>query len=298
MRSSGAKRERMVRELAEALAEIGGEAPLVIVLEDLHWSDPSSIDLLGYLARRAPRTWTLIGSYRPAELHASAHPLVTLKQDLLLHGSCEELALDFLAPEAVARYVDWRLPGAPDVLATGIHRRTEGNPLFMVNVMDYLLACGAVVHVDGRWQLSEASQSMCPEIPESLKDMIDRQLDRLTGDERRVLEVASVGGAAFSAALVAAIADASLESIEDRLASLARRGLFLQRTDRAIWPDGTESDGYVFIHALYQQILYERVRHRPPPPDASCDRGAARSGVWPARHGHCRRARAALSARP
>ena len=256
---AGAQRERMVRELAEALAEIGAEAQLVIVLEDLHWSDPSSIDLLAYLARRAQRNWTLIGSYRPAELHASSHPLVTLKQDLLLHGVCEELPLDLLTPEAVARYVNGRLPGAPDVLATGIHRRTDGNPLFMVNVLDYLLACGAVVHSDGCWRLSDTSHSTCTRIPESLKDMIERQLDRLTGDEQSVLEIASVPGAAFSAALVAAMADAPLESIEDRLASLARRGSFLRAADRVIWPDGTESDGYAFIHALYQQVLYERI---------------------------------------
>jgi DNA-binding winged helix-turn-helix (wHTH) protein/predicted ATPase len=257
---AGATRERMIRELAEALEALGADSPVLIVLEDLHWSDPSSIGLLAYLARRPrPGRLLLLGTYRPAELHVTSHPLIALKQELLLHGACEDLSLDFLTREAVAEYVRSRLPGAPDDLARQVHRHTDGNPLFMVNVIDYLLARGALVHADGGCHPSEAVQAAEAEVPESLKEMIERQLDRLSHEDRRVLEAASVTGVAFSAASVAAALEESIELVEERLGVLARRGSFVRRTERQAWPDGTQSDGYAFIHVLYQNVLYERI---------------------------------------
>jgi DNA-binding winged helix-turn-helix (wHTH) protein/predicted ATPase len=257
---AGATRERMIRELAEVLAVVSADRLLVIVLEDLHWSDPSSIDLLAYLARPPHHgRLLLLGTYRPAELHATSHPLVALEQQLRLHGMCEALSLDFLTPEAVADYVRLRMPGAPDDLAIQVHRRTDGSPLFMINVIDYLLARGALVQTDGAWRWSETVQVTQTDVPESLKEMIERQLDRVSHDERRLLEAASVAGTAFSAASAAAALEESPELVEERLAGLARRGSFVRRTDREIWPDDTESDGYAFIHVLYKDVLYERI---------------------------------------
>jgi DNA-binding winged helix-turn-helix (wHTH) protein/predicted ATPase len=257
---AGATRERMIRELAEVLEALGSDSPVIVILEDLHWSDPSSIGLLAYLARRPrPGRLLLLGTYRPSELHVTSHPLIALKQELLLHGACEDLSLGFLTTEAVGEYVRSRLPGAPDDLARQVHRRTDGNPLFMVNVIDYLLARGALVHADGGWRLTETAKAATTEVPESLKEMIERQLDRLSHDDRLVLEAASVAGAAFSAASVAAVLEESVESAEERLGGLARRGSFVRPTDRQTWPDGTQSDGYAFIHVLYQNVLYERM---------------------------------------
>ncbi len=257
---AGATRERMIRELAEALEALSADSPVIVILEDLHWSDPSSIGLLAYLAHRPrPGRLLLLGTYRPAELHVTSHPLVALKQELLLHGACEDLSLDFLTREAVAEYVRSRLPGAPDDLALQVHRRTDGNPLFMVNVIDYLLERGALVHADEGSHLGETVQAADIEVPERLKEMIERQLDRLWHDDRRVLEAASVTGTAFSAASVAAALEESVESAEERLGELSRRGSFVRLTDRQTWPDGTQSDGYAFIHVLYQNVLYERM---------------------------------------
>jgi predicted ATPase len=256
---AGATRERMIRELAEALEALGADSPVIVILEDLHWSDPSSIDLLAYLTRRPrPGRLMLIATYRPAELHVTSHPLIALKQELLLHGACGELSLDFLSTDAVMDYVRSRLPGAPDDLALQIHRRTDGNPLFMVNVVDYLVARGTIVLASGGWHLSETVEAAGTDVPESLKEMIERQLDRLSHDDRRVLEAASVAGATFSAASVAASVEESVESAEERLDVLARRGSFVRPAHRHTWPDGTDSNGYVFIHALYQSVLYER----------------------------------------
>jgi DNA-binding winged helix-turn-helix (wHTH) protein/predicted ATPase len=257
---AGATRERMIRELVEALETLGSNRSVVLVLEDLHWSDPSSIDLLAYLARRRrPARLLVIGTYRPAELHAAAHPLGALKQELQLHGACEDRPLDFLTRDAVAEYVRARLPGAPADLAVELHRRTEGNALFIVNVIDYLLARGVLAPEHSRWHLCGRANDAQTDVPDSLKGMIERQLDRLASDDRQLLEAASVVGAVFSAAAVAAALGQPVERAEERLGELGRRGSFVRAGDRQRWPDGTESDGYVFIHALYQNVLYERI---------------------------------------
>jgi DNA-binding winged helix-turn-helix (wHTH) protein/predicted ATPase len=257
---AGATRERMVRELGEALEALATDSPVIVVLEDLHWSDPSSIGLLAYLVRRPlSGRLLLIGTYRPAELHVTSHPLIALKQELLLHGACDDLALDFLTADGVAEYIRSRLPGAPVDLALHIHRRTDGNPLFMVNVIDYLLAQGALRRTSEGWQLSETLQAADTDLPESLRALIERQLDRLSPDDRRLLEAASVVGAAFSAAAAAAGLGESVESAEERLGTLARCGSLIRPADRHAWPDGTQSDGYAFIHVLYQNVLYDRI---------------------------------------
>src|SRR2546428_7339726 len=89
--------------------------------------------------------------------------------------------------------------------------------------------------------------------------MIERQLERLSPQEQRVLEVASVAGTQFSVAAVAAGAEAKIATIERQCAELARRGQFLRPSGMAEWPDGTVATRYGFSHALYQEVVYERV---------------------------------------
>jgi len=257
---AGLTRERMIRELAETIEALAVDNPVIVVLEDLHWSDASSIGLLAYLARRRQRSRILlIGTYRPMELQTNSHPLITLQQDLLAHGFCEERQLEFLTREAVAEYLKTRVPDAPASLAAQVHRRTEGNPLFMVNVVDYLVARSALVHEDGQWQTKGDFQAADLEVPESLNKMVERQIDGLSQEDRRILEAASVAGVVFSGASVAFILEEGVEPTEERLRGLARRGSFVKPVDRQVWPDGTQSDGYAFIHALYQNVLYERI---------------------------------------
>ena len=111
-RAQGATRDRMLRELVEALDTLTRDAPLVLLLEDLHWSDSATIDLLGMLARRREAARLLVlGTYRPADVAASAHPLRRVKQELQLHGHCEEIPLEFLSVDAVGEYLSRRFPG-------------------------------------------------------------------------------------------------------------------------------------------------------------------------------------------
>ncbi len=128
---SGATRERMLREMGEALDALTAEMPLVLILEDLHWSDYSTLDLISYLATQRERAHLLlIGTYRDAELTASGHPLRAVKQELMAKQLCREVPLEYLTETAVLDYLAVTFPGHrfPPGLAGLIHHRTEGNP--------------------------------------------------------------------------------------------------------------------------------------------------------------------------
>jgi predicted ATPase len=147
----GATRERMLREMGEALYALTSEQPLVLILEDLHWSDYSTLDLISYLAnQRQIGPLMLIGTYRTVELIVSGHPLKEIKQELLARQQCEELPLEYISEDAVGEYLSFRFPmnRFPSELGRLIHERTEGNPLFMVNVVNYLLAEGLILETE------------------------------------------------------------------------------------------------------------------------------------------------------
>ena len=139
-RVQGATHERMLREMADALEALADEIPLVLALEDLHWSDPSTLDLLGVLAQRRNAARLLVlGTYRPADLMVTKHPLRALKQELDVHRRCDELPLPFSQRRGGGRSIcrnASRADGFPTELGRVVHRGTEGNPLFVVNVVD------------------------------------------------------------------------------------------------------------------------------------------------------------------
>jgi len=179
---------------------------------------------------------------------------------LQTHGQCEELALTFLTDGAVAQYLDARFPGHhfPFALAQFIYRSTDGNPLFMVNTVDYLGQQGILSEQDRHWQLCTQLHELTLEAPENVRQLIERQIERLNEEERQVLEVASVAGSEFSAAVLTA-GGLDIQASEAGCERLVRRGQFLQARGVAEWPDGTVATRYGFLHALYQNVLYERI---------------------------------------
>lgn len=265
-RTAGVTRERMLRELAEALEALTAERALILRLEDLHWSDYSTLDLLSVLARRQEAAQLLIlGTYRPVEVLTRDHPLKGVKQELQLHRQCEELALDFLSEAAVTEYLIQRFnigeTGRSPFqrLAHLIHQRTDGNALFMVNVVNDLVAQGVLTKTNGEWELRREVRERTLGTPVSLRQLIEQQIERVRPEEREVLEAASVAGAEFSAAAVAAGAEQPPETVEAQCEALVRREQFLCVRGMSEWPDGTVATRYQFLHALYQEVLYERI---------------------------------------
>ncbi len=258
----GATRERMLREMAEAIEALTAEQALMLVLEDLHWSDYATLDLVAALAQRQePARLLVLGTYRPEEATMSQHPLRTVKQELQLHGHCEELPLTFLTETALQEYLAVRFPGTPlpAGLARIVHRRTDGNPLFMVNMVEDWLARGLLVESDGQWALRVELGALQAGVPESLQQMIEKRLDRLRPEEQRIIEVGSIAGVEFSASAVAAGLEMEVAQIEEGCEELARRSQLLQPIGEQSWPDRTVAGAYRFVHALYHEVVYSRV---------------------------------------
>ena len=258
----GATRERMLREMGEALEALTADLPLVLILEDLHWSDYSTLDLISYLARqRQSARLMLIGTYRTAELIVTGHPLKAVKQELLAKQQCDELPLEYLSEDAIGRYLSVRFPANrfPAELAGLIRERTEGNPLFMVNAVDYLVAEGLIAPCEQSWELCVEIEKVEVGVPDSIKQMIEKQLEHLDAEGRRTLEAASVAGAEFSTAAVVAGLGEDRSAVEARCDELARQRFFIQDCGVQELPNGETVTRYGFIHSLYQNVLYERV---------------------------------------
>ena len=258
----GVTRERMLREMAEALEALTAEQPLVLVLEDLHWSDHSTLDLLALLAqRRGPARLLLLASYRPAEVVVSGHPLRTMKQELQARRQGAELPLGFLTTAEVSRYLTARFPQQQFLpeLAHLLHQSTEGNPLFMVNVVDEWVRQEAFLETDGRWRLSAKIETLAASAPASLRQLIEKQVERLTPEEQRAVETAGVVGGEFTTAAVAAGCEESPERLEQLCEGLARREQLIRMRGTETLSDGTVTGRYGFLHALYPQVLYERL---------------------------------------
>jgi DNA-binding winged helix-turn-helix (wHTH) protein len=222
----GTTQERMLREMVEALAAWAVERPLILVLEDLHWSDHSTVDLIAWLARRQdPVHLLVLGSYRPADVKLHSHPLHAAVQELKMHRRCEELALTMFTEGAVAEYLVARFPGTalPSGLADLLHQHTEGNPLFMVNVVDAWEAAGWLEAVEGKHSLQMGLDELAQGVPEGLRQMLAQQLEQLSVEEQQVLEAASTAGVEFSAAAVAAGLETNVVEAETRCERLARR---------------------------------------------------------------------------
>ena len=168
---------------------------------DPHWSDTATVDLISLIARRLEQArMLLIGTYRPVDGVGSHHPLEHVRIELQARGLCRELSLEPLDEAAVTDYLGKRSAehAFPSELAGAINRRTDGNPLFMVSVLEDLIAHGRIVMHDGRWELRAALEEVEVSVPESLRQMIERRMDQLEVDERQVLTAGSVGGTEFS----------------------------------------------------------------------------------------------------
>jgi tetratricopeptide (TPR) repeat protein len=224
------------------------------------WADRPTLEAIDVVARRSERArLMLLGTYRPAELPASDAPLARLAGELPLHGYGRVMTLGRLAEPAVAEYLATRLAVRPVSagLVRHVHRRSDGNPLFMITVADDLVGRALVVERGGVWSLEDAGAHRHGDVPDALRRLIEQQALRLGPEDQRLLEVASVVGVEFSAAAVAAALGEDQAVVEERCARLARLGRFLVSRGGIDWPDGTTAAAYGFVHALHHEVIYE-----------------------------------------
>ena len=185
-----ASQERRKRELGSFLRELSRHHPAVVFLEDVHWADPSSVDLLAYLGARCTELrLVFVVTYRPSDLLRSQHPFGAVKLELQGKGICREIALPLLIRYEFDRYHTQAYYGNqyPEEIADVHNARTEGNPLFKVDLLRHLHDRGVIVQKDDRWDLVRAVPDFQRELPESVRGMIQRKVGQLSTDDRHLL---------------------------------------------------------------------------------------------------------------
>jgi len=283
--TSGATPARMLREIVAALDILAAPDGLLLILEDLHWADLSTVELLAYLAsqRRGARL-LIVGTFRPADLILHDHALKRVKQALLARRHTEEITLELFDLPKVRALVAHAAPGLEknSELIELICHRTEGNPLFVGEVVVGLRDQNLIAFEKSGWHFTGSIDTARTMIPLGLRELIDQHVSVLPPTQRRILEAASVAGAEITGTAVAAAANEDAATVETILEDLAREGRFLTACGLHSWPDASVSGSYRFLHALYQESLYEGVG---PARRAECHRrvGEREAAAWGAR---------------
>jgi len=257
----GSSPQRMVRELVQAIKGLTVELPLILFFDDLQCGDASTLDLIAYLAQSSePTRLLVISTYRPADAILSGSPLRRVVPSLVGRRKAQELALELLTQAEVETYLNQRLAGSPvvDVLGPVIHRRTDGNALFVMHFVDYLLRQDLLVEAAGNWELRVEPAVMEELIPDNIHRLLIRQIERSSRVGQQLLAVASVVGLTFTASEVAAVVNRPPEVIEAEYNELAAQEQLIEARGLAEWPDGSVTVRYHFRHALFQQALYHR----------------------------------------
>ena len=252
---AGVSPDRMLREMGEVLDRSGERRPLLLVTEDLHWSDRATIQLIDYIARRrgsARLMW--LASFRLAEVVALDHPLNPLRHELRLHDLCEEIVLDPFSESEVADYVAERSPAiaTDEAFVRALHERTDGLPLFVASIMSEMSARAA--QGGGRVAPEQVAKIA---VPENLAAIIEHYIAKLENEQRTVLSAAAVCGVQFRVNTIAAALERDAAWVGDICDELAREQLWLVAPRAEEGSDAAESP-YSFRHALFRQVLYER----------------------------------------
>ncbi|HLK65082.1 MAG TPA: AAA family ATPase [Bryobacteraceae bacterium] len=260
--TAGATKDRMLREMGDALGALAESAPLILLLEDLHWADPSTIDLLRHLCHRiAAQRVLLLATFRPEDLEIAHHPLKNCKVEMQAHQECDEIVLGALNAEEIGNLLDRRFhPNQfPGELAGVIRQRTDGQPLFTVSLLEFLAIHGDIANTNSHWRLARPLDTLDLKIPDSVRAMIRKKIEALDPSSRRALQYASVEGEEFLSTVLAKLLDSDHLQVEEQLAGLARNHRLIELRGEEELPDGALAARYGFAHALYQNVFYEEL---------------------------------------
>ncbi len=260
--TAGATKQRMLREIGDALGALSLDAPLLLLLEDLHWADRPTIDLLRHLCHRVETQRVLVlATLRPEDIQIPNHALKNCIAEIKARHSCDEIVLDALTGEEVCILLCRRFePNQfPREFASLIWKRTDGNPLFTVSLLDFLASSGDIVHDGVSWNMTSPPAQMVQKIPDSVRAMIRQKTEVLEPEARLALQYASIEGEEFLSSVVARLLDTEQLRVEEGLVSLAQNHRLLRVLGEEELPDGALVTRYAFAHSLYQNVFYEEI---------------------------------------
>ena len=243
------EKTRLFEDVSQLLGRLVSQTPAVLFLDDLHWADPASIELLQYVTRGLEDQRLLIlGTYRETEVDA-ARGLRSLLRSLDRAGHLEEIALSRLGSEAVTEMASSLLNGEelPELVEL-LHARSGGTPLFIEALVRSLLQGGQLVHTD-RWTLAADASAV---IPRSIRELILDRLERLQPNDRQVLGLIAACGDAAPYSLLTAASRQSEEACLDAIERLQKAGLIKEE------PAGPQIM-YVVTHPMIQEVTYHEL---------------------------------------
>ena len=252
--SSDPETERFLlfKAVAELLRAVAGSAPLCVVLDDFHWADGQSVALLKHVARTVEQgSLVLLVTYRDSEL-TKDHPLTGVLADLRRIEGVERIALAGLAPDEVAELLSaaagHELDADALALAGELATETGGNPFFVGEILRSLIESGAITFDEaaGRWGVDLAAVTS---LPESVREVIERRIDRLGEAGREVLTVAAVIGRSFDVRLLYELVGLPEGRLLDQLEAAVSATLLRESTDQV--------GRFTFEHALINHTLYQ-----------------------------------------
>ena len=244
-----AQQRRFLSNAYQAFTERGARVmPTVLVLEDLHWADEPTVLLLQHLAQHlAPLPLLVVGTYRDVELDVG-RPFAKILESLVRERLATRITLRRLPETDVERMLE-ALSGQPPpaALAGVVYRETEGNPFFAEEVFQHLKEEGRIFDDADRWRADLDIDEL--QVPEGVRLVIGRRLERVSDDTRKALTVAAVIGRNFELAVLEAAAGIDSDALLDALEEAERARLVTSATS------GREIQ-YTFAHELIRQTLH------------------------------------------
>ncbi|PKO31311.1 MAG: transcriptional regulator [Betaproteobacteria bacterium HGW-Betaproteobacteria-7] len=249
----GAHAQRMLREMGEFMERYTERQPLLLITEDLHWGDPSTIQLIDYMARRRGNCRLMwLATFRLTEVIALDHPLNAVRHTLRPQGLCDEIVLDSFSETDVAAFVAGRAPAmaTDEGFVRALHERTEGVPLFVASI------ASEVIEQAGRRGAADSARLASTTVPESLSALIDHYVTGLAGERRTLLAAAAVCGMEFRIDTLARVLGGDAGQVAEVCDELVRERLWLMAARPSEQLDGV-GRSYAFRHALFRERLHE-----------------------------------------
>jgi tetratricopeptide (TPR) repeat protein len=246
------ERYRLLQGVAEFLTNAAAVQPMMVVLEDLHDADKGTLEMLTHVSRNlAGARLLIVGTYRDVEVDRS-HPLSAALAELRRVSTYGRVLLHGLNGDEVRRMLESiTRESVPWGLAEAVHRQTEGNPLFVQEVVRYLAEEGLIARKEGRWRPTKDTP-LEMSIPEGLRDVIGKRLSLLNPECNQFLSVASVIGREFALETLKAVAGINEDVFVDALKEAVRLSVLEERSQMGIVR-------YRFTHAFFRQTLYEEM---------------------------------------
>ncbi len=242
-------RARLFSIIEQQLRALSSHQPVVMLIEDLHWADQSSIDLLNYmmpLVKKARLTFVCASRSRqePAILWSKLEPILDRCREHVV-----EVSLQPLSTESSQQLIEELLGGnyLPEALATDILNKSEGNPFFLEEVLRSLIEGGALVPEGDRWKVTALTTTLA--VPDTVQGVLLSRMDRLAEELKQVLQKAAVIGRVFLYRVLKVLATEEA-ALDGQLTRLESSDLL---RERARLPEVE----YVFKHALTQEVAYQ-----------------------------------------